>query len=210
MSEISTKVGESTGVCSTYIKNLLTLGIVQKEMPYGEKASRRTIYSLSDNMFRFWYRFVPENNSIIARGASELAYKRIEPYISDYMGMVFEEICRQYLWKIMLSGKCPVEFSSLGRWWGTDPYEKKQTEIDIMGEQDKNTALFAECKWTNEKVDIGVLEKLQKRSRLFSYYNITLYLFAKNGFTKGCIDKAGTLGNVVLVTYSDILNEIES
>ena len=124
--------------------------------------------------------------------------------------MVFEEICRQYLRKIMLSGKCPVEFSSLGRWWGTDPYEKKQTEIDIMGEQDKNTALFAECKWTNEKVDIDVLEKLQKRSRLFSYYNITLYLFAKNGFTKGCIDKAGTLGNVVLVTYSDILNEIES
>ena len=107
-------------------------------------------------MFRFWYRFVPENNSVIARGAADLAYKRIEPYLSDYMGKVFEEICKQYLWKQLLSGECPVEFSSLGRWWGNDPKEKRQAEIDILAEQDKNTALFGECKWTNEKVDLGV------------------------------------------------------
>ena len=28
-------------------------------------------------------------------------------------------------------------------------------KIDIMGEVDKNTALFGECKWTNEKVDVS-------------------------------------------------------
>ena len=50
-----------------------------------------------------------------------------------------------------MNGNSPVEFSELGRWWGNDPIEKKQTEIDIMGEQDKQTALFGECKWTNEK-----------------------------------------------------------
>ncbi len=32
-----------------------------------KKTTRKTIYSIEDNMFRFWYRFVPENNSIIAR-----------------------------------------------------------------------------------------------------------------------------------------------
>lgn len=152
MSEISNKVGEDTNVCSAYVKNLVSLGIIQKETPYGEKASRKSIYSIEDNMFRFWYRFVPENNSIIARGAADLAYKRIEPFLPDYMGKVFEEICKQYLWKLLLSGKCPVEFSSLGRWWGNDPVEKSQAEIDIIAEQDKSTALFGECKWTNEKV----------------------------------------------------------
>ena len=30
MSEISGKVGEDTNVCSTYLKNLITLGIVAK------------------------------------------------------------------------------------------------------------------------------------------------------------------------------------
>ena len=207
MSEISNKVGEDTNVCSTYVKNLVSLGIIQKETPYGEKASRKSIYSIEDNMFRFWYRFVPENNSIIARGAADLAYKRIEPFLSDYMGKVFEEICKQYLWKLLLSGKCPVEFSSLGRWWGNDPVEKRQAEIDIIAEQDKNTALFGECKWTNEKVDLGVLETLVKRSELFLYKEVYYYLFAKSGFTKGCIERANEMGNVTLVGYKDIVSE---
>ncbi len=209
MSEISTKIGESTNVCSTYLKNLINLGIVRKETPYGEKESRKSIYSIEDNMFRFWYRFVPDNSSLIARGAADLVYKRIEPHLSDYMGKVFEEICMQYLWKQLISGKSPVEFTSLGRWWGTDPSTRSQTEIDIMGEQDKNTALFGECKWTNEKVDVGVLDTLVNRSRLFQYNDVHLFLFSKSGFTKGCVDKAKALGNVELVTYSDILKGLK-
>ena len=205
MSDISNKVGEDSNICANYLKSLINLGIVKKETPYGEKTSRKSIYSIEDNMFRFWYRFVPNNNSVIMRGAADIVYRRIEPQLSEYMGAVFEEICKQYLWNLLLNGNSPVEFSELGRWWGNDPIEKKQTEIDIMGEQDKKTALFGECKWTNEKVDLGVLETLIKRSNLFSYVNVHLYLFSKSGFTKGCIDKANELGNVSLVTYSDML-----
>lgn len=206
MSEISGKIGEETNVCSIYIKNLINLGIVQKETPYGEKASRKSIYTIEDNMFRFWHRFVLKNNSLIARGAPDLVYQRIEPKLSDYMGKVFEDICKQYLWRQLLTGKCPVEFASLGRWWGNDPIEKRQVEIDIMGEQDHDTALFAECKWTNEKVDLSVLEALLKRSKLFPYKNVRLYLFSKSGFTKGCIDKAKALGNVTMVNYTDMFS----
>ncbi len=205
MSEISGKVGEETNVCSAYVKNLVALGIIRKEMPYGEKESRKAIYAIEDNLFRFWYRFVPENNSIIARGAADLAYKRIEPNLPDYMGKVFEEICKQYLWKMLLAGKCPVQFSSLGRWWGNDPKEKRQAEIDILAEQDKDTALFGECKWTNEKIDLGVLETLIRRSELFPYEKKHFYLFAKSGFTKGCIDMAKEMGNIVLVSYGEMI-----
>ena len=49
----------------------------------------------------------------------------------------------------------------------------------------------------------------KKRSRLFHYKNVQLYLFAKNGFTKGCIDKANELGNITLVSYGDILKRID-
>ena len=205
MSDISNKVGEDSNICANYLKSLINLGIVKKETPYGEKTSRKSIYSIEDNMFRFWYRFVPNNNSVIMRGAADIVYRRIEPQLSEYMGAVFEEICKQYLWNLLLNGNSPVEFSELGRWWGNDPIEKKQTEIDIMGEQDKQTALFGECKWTNEKVDLGVLETLIKRSKLFSYINVHLFLFSRSGFTKGCIDKANELGNGSLVTYSDML-----
>ncbi|MBQ8803092.1 MAG: ATP-binding protein [Tyzzerella sp.] len=205
MSEISTKVGEDTSVCAIYIKNLVSLGIVKKETPFGEDSTRKTIYSIEDNMFRFWYRFVPENTSIISRGATELAYSRIKPNLSDYMGAVFEEICKQYLWSLLLAGKCAIDFTDIGRWWGTNSRTRQQVEIDIMGTADKNTALFGECKWTNEKVDLGVLEGLVERSQLFHYKNKHYYLFAKNGFTKGCLDKADEMGNVTLVNYEDMV-----
>ena len=205
MNEISNKIDEDTSVCATYIKNLITLGIVKKESPYGKKSTRKTIYSIEDNMFHFWYRFVPENTSIISRAAVDLAYTRIAPELSSYMGSVFEDICKQYLWKLLLEGKCAVNFTDLGRWWGANPKTKSQEEIDIMG-TDKDTALFAECKWTNEKVDLGVLETLVERSTLFNYKRTHFYLFAKAGFTKGCIDRANEMGNVTLVTYEDMLN----
>ena len=207
MSEIATKMGEDTSVCATYMKNLISLGIVKKEMPCGEDSPRKTIYSLEDNMFRFWYRFVPENASAISRGAVDLAYSRIEPHLSDYMGKVFEDICKQYLWSLLLKGKCAVDFTDIGRWWGTNPKTKQQVEIDIYGIADKKTALFGECKWTNEKVDLGVLEGVIEKSEIFHYPNKYYYLFAKNGFTKGCMDKAAEMGNVVLVRYDEMTAE---
>ena len=156
-------------------------------------------------MFCFWYRFVPDNSSVIARGAVDLVYRRIEAQLNDYMGRVFEEICAQYLWKLLLTGKMPIEFVSLGRWWGNDPRKKNQTEIDIMGEKDSASAVFAECKWRNENVDLDVLETLVDRSGLFHYTKMHYFLFSKTGFTKGCVEKAKLMGNVTLVTYNDIV-----
>lgn len=208
MSEIATKVGENTSVCSTYIKNLIDLGIIQKETPYGEKISKKSLYILEDNMFRFWYRFVFDNNSIIMRGASDVVYRRIYPEFSDYMGNVFEEICKQYLWKMLIKGNTPIQFSSLGRWWGNNPLEKKQIEIDIVAEQDKDTALFGECKWRNEKTDTEVLDTLIYKGKLFPYKSQYYYLFSKAGFTNGCQDKARDVGNVFLIDFKTIMKDL--
>ena len=132
-----------------------------------------------------------------------MVYSRIAPEISTYMGSVFEQICTQYLWNLLLRGDSPINFPSLGRWWGTNPKTKKQEEIDIMG-VDNDSALFAECKWTNEKVDSSVLETLLMRSEMFSYSKKHFFLFAKRGFTKGCFEQANKLGNVSLVQLEDM------
>lgn len=115
-------------------------------------------------------------------------------------------ICTQYLWKLLIEGKMPIEFTSLGRWWGNDPRKKVQIEIDIMGEQDNNSAVFAECKWRNENVNLDVLETLIDRSDLFHYMKVQYFLFSKTGFTKGCMEKAQKTGNVTMVRYDDIVN----
>lgn len=204
MNEIATAAGEDTGACTTYIKNLISLGLLKKELPYGEKAGRKTLYSIEDNMFRFWYRFVPSNTSVIERGAADIAYARIEPELSSYMGAVFEDICKQYLWKLLMEGKSPVNFSGLGRWWGTDPRTRKQVEIDILG-AGGTIGLLCECKWKNEKTDRDVLEKLLEKGELFGFKEKVFFLFSKSGFTEGCRQRASELGNVNLIPYQSIM-----
>ena len=205
MSEICSKTGLDTGLTTSYLNKLMSLGIVKKEIPFGTGSSRKTIYALEDSMFRFWYRFIPDNLAIINRGLTDLVYSKIAPQITSFMGGVFEEICKQYLWELNRQGKAAVTFTDLGRWWGNDPKNKCEAEVDIMGTADDKTALFCECKWTNENVDTGVLDTLVERSKLFSFTNVYLYLFAKTGFTKGCIDKANELGNVELVTFDEMM-----
>jgi len=204
LSEISSKIGEKTSASAVYIMHLISLGIIKKETPFAERSTRKTIYKVDDNLFRFWYRFIPDNIASINRGLVDAVYRKISPKISDYMGAVFEDICVQYLWKLRVQGKCPVEFSDLGRWWGNDAKNKCEAEIDIMGTDRASSALFCECKWTNEKINSGVLDTLIERSRLFHYEQVWFYLFAKSGFTKGCLEKAAELGNVSLISFDEI------
>lgn len=210
LSEIAGKIGEGTSACTLYLRNLQSLGLIRRETPYGEKKTRRSHYVVKDNMFRFWYRFIPGNQSLIVRGGADSVYRRIAPQLPDYMGRVFEEICAEYLWLLLLKGKMPVEFQDLGRWWGTDPATRRQEEIDLMGEENSKKAFFAECKWTKEKADAGVLEKLARRSRLFPYTETELYLFARTGFTEDCRRKAEEMGNVRLVSYGEMMEELRN
>ncbi len=194
MSEISEQVGEDTNVCATYLKTLIDMGIVRKDAPYGENSVRKFVYSVSDFFFRFWHRFIPENVSLIARGASDLVYQRIEPEWDDYMQEVFREICNQYLWQKRLSDTCPIPFDSLGRWWSP------KGEIPIVGFHGKKEALFAECIWNDEPVDEDVLIELERQSKYFGHKTRYYYLFSKSDFTDACMELAEVMGNVTLIS----------
>lgn len=38
-------------------------------------------------------------------------------------------------------------FTDLGRWWGNDPQEHSETEIDVVAADDGRTVAVGECKW---------------------------------------------------------------
>lgn len=206
LNEIADKAGEETSSCSVYLNNLISLGIIKKETPFQENTTRKTIYVIDDNMFRFWYRFIPENMSFITRGLSEIAYEHIEKQLPTYLGATFEEICKQYLWKIRKDNECLVSFTDIGRWWGNDPINKCEAEIDIMGSDDKGNLLLCECKWKNEKIDVSVLNALLEKGKIFHNKNISYYLFSKSGFTENCINIANEMDNIGLVKYDEMFD----
>jgi hypothetical protein len=202
LSEIAVVIGEETSVCAAYLKNLIMLEVVCKETPSTETSSKKTIYRICDPVFRFWYSFVPEVLTEIHTGRSDLAYRRIEPKMTEFMGEVFEEICKQYLIGLSDSGKTPFPLTDLGRWWGTDPFTKEKLSVPILASDGAGSMLFGTCKWSNDKMDTPELSALIAQSENFSCQRRCFYLFSKNGFTRACQDSAEQLQGVTLVSFS--------
>ena len=115
ISEIASSTGIPASNVKSYVDKLASLGIVERELPLNETSNKRAVYLLSDQMFRFWYKFVPQNIGLIQNDMAEMAYKRIEPHVSDYMGTVFELICRQYVYELARAGQLDVVPASVGR-----------------------------------------------------------------------------------------------
>lgn len=199
--EISSKVGLNSSAMANYLDKLLELGIVARETPIGSKESRKSIYSIKDNLFRFWYRFIPGNIALIQRGKAEAAWNNIEGLLHEYMGKVFEDICRDYLWQHY--DELPCAFHEIGRWWGSNPQLKRQEELDIVA-ANAGSAIVAECKWRNEKTDMDVVETLLMRTKLLPYKQVYHYVFSKSGFTSRCVQFAEE-HNVILVSYAEMV-----
>ena len=204
LNEIATKVGLESGVCTKYLKVLLDLGILKKETPITEKTGKKTIYMIDDNFFRFWYRFVPRNMSVISAGRMSLVYEQaVKKYYSDYMGLVFEKMCQEYLSRY--AKNLPILLSAVGQWWGTDSKTRKEVQIDIVGTPVEGSEyLIASCKYRNEKIGIDELELIQKYASVFRKDGVFHYfIFSKGGFTP-TLQEAGQRGEVTLLTLDDL------
>jgi AAA+ ATPase superfamily predicted ATPase len=206
--EISTKIGEETAKCIKYINILNELGLITKETPFGEKeSSRKTVYYISDFMFRFWYRFVYSNKTLIETGSYEVLWeKKILPFYNDYMGLVFERVCKEYLLRQNSLGNLPILFTKIGRWWGSNE-NKEQIEIDIIANDNKDY-LFCECKWKNELLDLSVLKNLKEKADVFSKKRNQTYfvLFSKSGFTKALKNEAYNGNNILLIDLKKLIS----
>jgi AAA+ ATPase superfamily predicted ATPase len=205
MKDIQNKVGEESSTVATYIKSLLETGIIKKEIPAMDKeGSRKTIYRLQDGMFRFWYRFIYPNVSLISLDKGEIVYNRIESQINDFMGEVFEKLCIEYMWYTY--DKLPFKFQNISRWWGNNPDLKSQIEIDFIAYNNENEqAIFGECKWRNEKIDKKTVEQLIEKTKMFYRFEEKhYYLFSRSGFTSSAIKYAAKQANIQLIEFNDM------
>jgi len=199
-SEIALKVGLETSACTAYLRNLTSFGLVGKFTPVTEKAGKKTVYEIEDSMSRFWYRFVPDNLSLIQSGMVDRFWRNVAQGIPSFMSKVFEDICRQWVEQRNKSGNMPVRFVEVGRWWEYDLVTKTDTIIPIVAYSDDDHALFGDAVWSDEPTGLEALRSLEERSRLFRYPNRHLYLFSRSGFTDECAEFAMKL-NANLVVF---------
>ena len=186
-----TDIAEATGLeknaCAECLSHLIAFGHVITHMPLAENSKKKAEYDIVDSMLRFWYRFVPDNLSLIQNSMAGTVWRGVSREIPDFMHRVFEDICMQWVILRNDEGQLPVKFTEIGRWWGADRAHKDGIVIPIIARLGDSHVLFCDCIWSDEPVDIDALESLAERSGSFKYPNKYMFLFSNSGFTDECL-----------------------
>ena len=205
VNEISTQtLINNTSKTSVYLKNLIELGIVERELSIdaGNKEianNNRGIYQLTNQFFRFWYTFIFTNYSSLEDGDVDGIYQYvIADNLDRYASITYEKVCQQYLTRLQLKNKLPFRYEKIGRWFGkttvrskNNNTEIKETKIDILALSKKEKCyLIGECKFKespfsySEYLDtLAKLEPLKKNNKI--YYA----LFSKNRFDENILEE---------------------
>jgi len=124
------------------------LGLVERVLPVTERSDSRayrTQYHLTDNFFRFWFRYIEPDQGHIEFGDAERVVDGILGQLPDYMGLPFEAMCREWVRLASAADALPERVGVVGTWWSADH------EVDVVGlDTRRHVALTGECKWRNQ------------------------------------------------------------
>lgn len=193
VNEISDKTHLEQSAVVHALQNLVATGIVLKESAITDESNKKKVqYVLKDNMLKFWYKFVPDGIGAIELDRGDVYYQNVvRTKLSEFMGSVFEDMCKYYtlLWGI--EGKLNCFVTTVGKWWGTHPQKHETTDIDVVGlDKASKKAILGECKFRNEPIDKKIYEDLIEKNGLIAKdYTVVQYiLFSKGGFTEWVVE----------------------
>jgi AAA+ ATPase superfamily predicted ATPase len=195
------EIKQATGLdgVSAYLKTLQGLRLVERVVPATEDKphkSRRGLYRLRDQFFRFWFRFVHPNRTLLERGGSQAALDElVAPQLDSFVAPVFEEICHQFFWRLGLAGELPFLPRRIGGWWRAN----EEVDVVIVGQ---DHALLVECKWTKRPIGVDILRNLESKAdrvnRELDARRLFFGLCARNGFTSQVEEEASRRDDLFL------------
>ncbi len=151
-SEIAGRAGRPVTSLSRPIERLIDLGLVRRDVPFGEsRQSKRSLYRLADPFFRLWFRVVAPQRGFLAAAPPAHRGKLLGAHFPALVASAFEELCQQHI--AALGDWLPA-----GRWWqGAEP------EWDVVSQSpDGKRLLVGECKaWART----ATAEALQPEAR---------------------------------------------
>ena len=166
ISEIGLRAGKDAGNITEPLAKLRDLCFVEREVPFGEspEKSKKGLYHIKDSLLGFLYRFVIPYQSVLELGRYDMVMDMIEEQFSQYIGLCWEKLCRDYVSGNTVGG---ITYKAASRWWGKifpgGSKEGEMRELDVVAESfDKKHLLIGECKWTKEEDAERLGKKLQE------------------------------------------------
>lgn len=225
LNDISQKsLVEDTSKTSVYLKNLMELGIVEREFSVDAKTkeqanSGRGTYRLTDNFFRFWYAFGFANFSQLEDGDVDGVYEYVvKPTLHEFASFAFEDVCREFVREMQKKNELPFRYTKMGRWFGkTTVRDEKasgglrttETEVDLLAiSQDAKNYLVGECKFKGVPFSYAeYLDTLAKLSPQKNHAEFYYALFSESGFDPKIVDHAAE-NKTQLYTLDQIVNYV--
>lgn len=181
------------------LDRLEELGYIEKRLPVDVTSKKsRSTYRIADPFFRFWFRYVFPNRSRLERARVDEVLKEIEADLDNFMGLAFEDCCRNWVGRYAHSDRLPSS-EILGSWWSRDG----GVEVDVVGMSKGRYDLLGSCKWSTRVKASAIGELLDHRDHLGGKASTAqLVLFAR-GFKDDAIERAEEEG-ITLVRAVDL------
>ncbi len=186
LSEIASRTGKSANEITEPLRKLRDLGYVRREIPFdeNEQNSKKGLYLVEDNLFKFFYRFVAPHASILELGATEAVQTVVNSQMQSFVGECWENLCRRFVSGKVIGG---VLYDKASRWWGkvfpADCPEGEMVELDVVAESfDKKHVLIGECKWTGTEDAQRLYDRLQALAKSLPFVKrkqVHIALFTK-------------------------------
>ncbi len=181
--EIVNETGLEKNVLTKYLMTLERLQIIEKEVLVTEEAphkSRKGLYFIYDNFFRFWFQYIFPYKSDLEIGNFNEVLRKMQASFKSLEAISYERASQEILWG--LRNKL-FPFEKVGKWW------ERENEIDLVAlSWATKEILFGEVKWSEKQVGTNIYEDLKKKSGLVDWQKGKrreyFALFSKSGFTK--------------------------
>lgn len=186
LNEISQYCQLTSQAAGRYLDQLIRRHWVQRSVPLTEEAnsSRRGAYTITDNLFRFWFRFIHPNLSRLHHGELEAVTHEVASHLEEFVASNFGDACSD--WLEHFPEVLPFMPDKVGGWWNANLH------LEVMG-CNESDVLFGLCRWDDKppsEADLVALKVYASAIRDFDGHKKHYAIFSKRAAPQpisGCL-----------------------
>ena len=182
--EIADYIGKDPNYVASYLPKLVANEIIEKRESFNRN-QKMNYYEISDQLIRFWYRFVFDNKEEIFLDMGKAIYDEKADEIALFISTGFEDVALSYLSEKNIKGELGYHYGVIRGYKVDNSKLGRSVELDGLAGgigNAKNRLLVAECKYRSRALSLSVLEHLKESLSIFPAEFYDIYLFSKSGF----------------------------
>ncbi len=200
--EIAEYIGKDPNYVAAYLPRLIDNEIIEKRESFNRN-QKMNYYEISDNLIRFWYRFVFDNREEIEQNMGKVIFDENLSEINLFISVGFEDVALSYLTERNVKGELGCYYEVIRGYKVDNSKLGRSIELDGLAKgigKAKNRLLVAECKYRNKALSLAVLDHVKESLSIFVADQYDIYLFSKVGFADDLLALNDPLVHLISIT----------